>query len=87
MQIEGLGGRRITGVRREEGVTRIQQKRGGGGGGGGGGGASRGAAICVQRQSGDHSLWGVGRDGGVLTFSLEIYNADKNHFAFQGEAV
>ena len=68
MQIEGLGGRRITGVRREEG----------------GGGASRGAAICVQRQSGDHSLWGVGRDGGVLTFSLEIYNADKNHFAFQG---
>ena len=71
MQIEGLGGRRITGVRREEG----------------GGGSRRSAAICVQRQSGDHSLWGVGRDGGVLTFSLEIYNADKNHFAFQGEAV
>ena len=67
MQIEGLGGRRITVVRREEG--------------------GGGAAICVQRQSGDHSLWGVGRDGGVLTFSLETYNADKNHFAFQGGAV
>ena len=25
--------------------------------------------------------------GGVLTFSLETDNADKNHFAFQGEAV
>ena len=68
MQIEGLGGRRITGLRREEG----------------GGGTSRGAAICVQRQSGDHSLWGVGGMGGCSLFLLKHTKQTKTILLFRG---